>query len=78
MVSFVLALAALTLPPSIVSRRCEEHGPRLDGTMVTVCNGTVVRVRDHLGNEREWKDGGRTVILRSPATRSIVLAPPLR
>jgi len=33
---------------------CEEHGPRLDGTYVTVCRGSVVRVRDGLGNSREW------------------------
>ena len=55
--------------------RCEEHGPRLDGTRVTICDGAVVRVRDDLGNVREWERSADTVILRSAGSTPVVLGP---
>jgi hypothetical protein len=54
---------------------CEEHGPRLDGTRVTICDGAVVRVRDGLGNVREWERFADTVILRSAGSAPVVLGP---
>jgi hypothetical protein len=53
--------------------RCEEHGPRLDGTHVTICDGAVVRVRDGLGNIREWDRVADQVILRSPGSLPLVV-----
>jgi hypothetical protein len=32
---------------------CETYAPRLDGTVVTVCSGSVVRVCDQAGNCNE-------------------------
>jgi hypothetical protein len=54
-------------------RRCEEHGPRLDGTYVTICGGAVVRVRDGLGNVREWERLTGTVVLRSVGMAPVML-----
>jgi hypothetical protein len=62
MIALMVFLLGFSVHPS---PRCEEHGPRLDGTYVTICGGSVTRVRDRLGNSREWKQDGETVILRS-------------
>lgn len=34
------------------SPNCETIGPRLDGTLVTICNGTIVAISDAAGNFR--------------------------
>jgi hypothetical protein len=60
--SLYVASLLLTSTPKGV---CEEHGPRLDGTYVTVCSGSVVRVRDGFGNSRDWDHASNTVIARS-------------
>jgi len=60
--SLYVASLILTATPKGV---CEEHGPRLDGTYVTVCGGSVVRVRDGLGNSRDWDHTSNTVTARS-------------
>jgi hypothetical protein len=73
MIALALSLAALLCAPP--ARRCEEHGPRLDGTFVTICQGSVVRVRDRLGNSRRFLDGGRIIILESPGAPPVVLDP---
>jgi hypothetical protein len=70
MIALSLYLASLIVPaPS----RCEEHGPRLDGTYVTVCKGSVVRVRDGLGNSREWDRANNTVTIRSNGAVTMVV-----
>lgn len=65
MIALALYLASLIgsppASPSLAGRRCEEVGPRLDRTYVTICDGTVVRVRDQLGNVRTWNRGRDTV-----------------
>jgi hypothetical protein len=71
MIGLALALATIVAAPP--ARRCEEHGPRLDGTFVTICQGSVTRVRDRLGNSRRFLDGGRIVILESPGAPPVVL-----
>jgi hypothetical protein len=71
MIAFMLFLA--TLSPTRAARRCEEHGPRLDGSYVTICDGSVVRVRDRLGNVREWLPGGTIVVLRSPGSATTIV-----
>lgn len=58
---YIASLLLVTTP----GRDCEEHGPRLDGTYVTVCRGSVVRVRDGLGNSRDWDHTTNTVTSRS-------------
>lgn len=35
-----------------MSPNCETIGPRLDGTLVTICNGSVVAISDAAGNFR--------------------------
>jgi hypothetical protein len=65
---YLLNLSGHPYPP-----RCEELGPRLDGTRVTICDGAVVRVRDGLGNIREWDRGADKVILRSLGSIPVVL-----
>jgi hypothetical protein len=70
MIALLLALSTLAPPPA---RHCQEHGPRLDGTYVTICQGSVTRVRDRLGNVRRFVDGGRTVILESPGAAPMVV-----
>jgi hypothetical protein len=64
MIALSLYIASL-LPVATPGRNCEEHGPRLDGTYVTVCRGSVVRVRDGLGNSRDWDHNTNTVTSRS-------------
>jgi hypothetical protein len=32
------------IPDDVVASLCETVGPRLDGTMVTICNGAVMSV----------------------------------
>lgn len=39
-----LALSLYAQPAVAVNPRCETVGPRLDLTMVTICDGSVVRV----------------------------------
>jgi hypothetical protein len=53
--------------------RCEELGPRSDGRYVTVCDGSVVRVRDALGNSREWNLSRGTITARSVGGQPVVL-----
>ena len=64
MIALSLYIASLLLVAS-PGPDCEEHGPRLDGTYVTVCRGSVVRVRDGLGNSRDWDHTTNTVTSRS-------------
>ena len=64
MIALSLYVASLLLT-STPKGDCEEHGPRLDGTYVTVCSGSVVRVRDGFGNSREWDHTTNTVTARS-------------
>ena len=64
MIALSLYVASLLLTPA-PKRVCEEHGPRLDGTYVTVCSGSVVRVRDDFGNSRDWDHASNTVTARS-------------
>jgi hypothetical protein len=52
---------------------CEQVGPRLDGSYVTICRGAAVAVRDHLGNSREWNPTTRAITVRSAGTRPMVL-----
>jgi hypothetical protein len=52
---------------------CEQVGPRLDGTYVTICRGAAVAVRDQLGNSREWDPSTRAITVRSPGARPMVL-----
>jgi hypothetical protein len=66
-----LALVASPAPAG----RCEELGPRLDGTYVTVCDGKVTRVRDRFGHSREWNRATNTVTVRSPGSAPMVLGP---
>lgn len=66
---YVSSLLLLAAP----SRNCEEHGPRLDGTYVTVCRGSVVRVRDGLGNSRDWDHTSNTVTSRSVGKAPVVV-----
>jgi hypothetical protein len=73
MIALMLYLLSMSTT-SPAGRRCEEHGPRLDGTYVTICNGSVVRVRDRLGNVREWYDQGATIVLRSPGAAPRVVS----
>lgn len=60
------------------STACEELGPRSDGSYVTVCDGSVVRVRDSRGNSREWNHATGTITARSPGAASFVLEAPRR
>ena len=64
MIALSLYVASLLLT-STPKGACEEHGPRLDGTYVTVCSGSVVRVRDGFGNSRDWDHISNTVTARS-------------
>ena len=72
MIALCLYIASL-LPAPSPARDCEELGPRLDGTYVTVCRGSVVRVRDGLGNVREWDRATGTVTIRSPGEAPLVV-----
>jgi hypothetical protein len=67
---YFASLLATTLPPA---SPCEEFGPRLDGTYVTVCKGSVVRVRDGLGNVRVWDRANDTVTLYAPGRAPVVV-----
>jgi hypothetical protein len=69
-ISLYIASFLLVATPG---RDCEEHGPRLDGTYVTVCRGSVVRVRDGLGNSREWDRSADTVTSRSVGEVPVVV-----
>jgi hypothetical protein len=54
MLNFVAALVLnvlATVAPAPVA--CETYAPRLDGTTVTVCAGSVSRVCDAAGNCNE-------------------------
>ena len=72
MIAFSLYVASLLLT-STPKRNCEELGPRLDGTYVTVCSGSVVRVRDSLGNSRDWDHTSNTITARSVGKAPIVI-----
>jgi hypothetical protein len=72
MIALSLYFASLLLVPTLPPG-CEEHGPRLDGTYVTVCGGSVVRVRDGLGNVRDWDRASDAVTVRSSGAAPIVL-----
>jgi len=72
MIALSLYVASLLLTPA-PTRVCEEHGPRLDGTYVTVCRGSVVRVRDGLGNSRDWDHASNTVTLQSVGKAPVVV-----
>jgi hypothetical protein len=74
MFAFIMYVYLVNLSGRPHPPRCEEHGPRLDGTRVTICDGAVVRVRDGLGNIREWERGADTVTLRSMGSPPVVLA----
>ena len=69
MITLVLLFFTATSPPP----PCEQVGPRLDGSYVTVCRGAAVAVRDHLGNSREWNPVTRAITVRSPGARPLVL-----
>jgi hypothetical protein len=68
---FALALYLVALASPSPASRCEELGPRLDGTYVTVCDGSVVRIRDDQGNSREYRP--RFVVARSRGAAPLVL-----
>jgi hypothetical protein len=72
MIALSLYVASLLLTPT-PKRACEEHGPRLDGTYVTVCGGSVVRVRDGFGNSREWDPTSNTVTARSVGKEPVAI-----
>ena len=72
MIALCLYVASLLLTPT-PKGPCEEYGPRLDGTYVTVCSGSVVRVRDGLGNSRDWDHATNTVTARSVGEVPVVL-----
>jgi len=72
MIALSLYVVSLLLTPT-PKRACEEHGPRLDGTYVTVCSGSVVRVRDGFGNSRDWDHTSNTVTARSVGKVPIVI-----
>jgi hypothetical protein len=72
MIALSLYIASLLLTPS-PARDCEELGPRLDGTYVTVCRGSVVRVRDGLGNVRERDPATGRYTLRSSGEAPMVV-----
>jgi hypothetical protein len=71
MIALTLYLVSLGTPTAFVP--CQQVGPRLDGTYVTVCQGTVVAVRDTLGNAREWNAAFKTITVRAPGARALVL-----
>jgi hypothetical protein len=68
-----LMLYFFSLTPTTATTPCEQIGPRLDGTYVTVCQGTVVAVRDSLGNSRERDPATRTITVRAPGALAMVL-----
>ena len=72
MIALSLYVASLLLVAT-PGRNCEEYGPRLDGTYVTVCRGSVVRVRDALGNSRDWDRATNTVTSRSAGEAPVSL-----
>jgi hypothetical protein len=72
---FALALYLFSLQPALAPSPCEQVGPRLDGSYVTVCQGTVVGVRDTLGNSRRWDPATNTVVVSAPGRRPLVIRP---
>jgi hypothetical protein len=72
MIALSLYIASLLLVPT-PAPNCEELGPRLDGTYVTVCDGSVARVRDGLGNVRDWDRATNTVTSRSAGEAPVVV-----
>jgi hypothetical protein len=68
-----LALYFATVVSQWSAPHCEEFGPRLDGTFVTVCDGAMVAVRDQLGNSREWNRAAGTITVRSAGREPMVL-----
>lgn len=47
-----IAMFLTLLVSSPRPQACETVGPRLDGTLVTICGGSVVSVSDRAGNVR--------------------------
>jgi hypothetical protein len=68
-----LMLFFFTATPASAPAPCEQVGPRLDGSYVTICRGAAVAVRDRLGNTREWDPTTRAITVRSPGARPLVL-----
>lgn len=73
MIAIALYVASLINQPAASASHCEEYGRRLDGTYVTVCDGSVVRVRDDAGNSRTWQPQLNTVTVRSRGKVPMVL-----
>jgi hypothetical protein len=73
MITLWLFFFTATPASAPVPAPCEQVGPRLDGTYVTICRGAAVAVRDHLGNTREWDPSTRAITVRSPGARPMVL-----
>lgn len=69
MLALTLYMLTITAPPS----PCHVVGPRLDGTYVTICQGTAVAVRDTRGNSRAWNPTTRAITVRAPGARPLVL-----
>lgn len=68
-----LVLYMLSLGSPVHASRCEESGPRLDGTYVTICDGEVTRIRDDRGNVREVDRATGDITVRSADGRILVL-----
>lgn len=49
MLSLVSLFLALSFAPAPAPAACETYAPRLDGTVVTVCGGSVAKVCDASG-----------------------------
>lgn len=45
MITYALYLLSILAPVASPLPACETYAPRLDGSVVTVCDGRVVRVR---------------------------------
>lgn len=50
MFSMIALLVSMVVTPVSAPAACETVGPRLDGTTVTICGGSVVSVQDKAGN----------------------------
>jgi hypothetical protein len=70
MLTFILYFFSTS---TAVPTACEELGPRLDGSYVTVCAGNVVGVRDGLGNSRAWDPATRAITVRAPGAQPLLL-----
>jgi hypothetical protein len=50
MISQLILFLALSIPSAPKAPACETYAPRLDGTVVTVCDGSVSKVCDASGS----------------------------